>query len=77
MVGVTRMNYSRKRVYRAVRELSRTRERVTYSEIADYANCSYSTARRAIADLILDGKIKVSNSGKGCGFLYEVVNCPR
>ncbi|MBI5671283.1 MAG: HTH domain-containing protein [Chloroflexi bacterium] len=69
------MNLTRKRVYRAVRELSRSGERVTYYQIAARADCSYMTVRRAIPELIREGKIICSNTGKGYGYYYEVVKC--
>jgi DNA-binding Lrp family transcriptional regulator len=75
MLTVVTMNYTRKRVMRAVRELSRQQERITYSAIADYAGCSYMTVRRAVKELRDAGIITAISSGKGHGYKFTVAKC--
>jgi len=72
MLNVATMNYTRKRVLRAVRELSRNGERVTHEQIAAHAECSTKTVQRALSDLKRDGRISTIGNGKGHGFRYEV-----
>ena len=72
LLAVGRMNYTRKKVLRGVRELSKKGKRVTYEELAQYADCSYTTVRRAVVELEKEGVITKVSKGKGFGFRYEV-----
>jgi O6-methylguanine-DNA--protein-cysteine methyltransferase len=73
MLNMATMNWTRKRVFRAVRELSRGGGRVTYQQIADRAECSPMTARRAVLELITDGRIEIFDSGCGRGHFYKII----
>ena len=77
MIAILAMNPTRKYILRAIRELSRSREPVTYQQIADYSGVSYKTAQRAVGELLADQMLSrygaaQSGTGKGVGYYYEV-----
>lgn len=72
MLNTANLNWTHRRVLRAIRELSRDGHRVTYDRIAGRAECSYTTVRRAVAELQREGKIELVSKGKGCGYIFRV-----
>lgn len=73
MTDLATMNMTRKRVLRAIRELGRSGERITYEAMGVYADCSAKTAQRAVAELIEDGRLKQLGGGRGHGYKYKVL----
>lgn len=73
MLDVVTMNFTRRRVLRGIRELSREGNRVLYEQLADYADCSTKTVSRAVAELEAEGKI-IREGGQRHGYKFELVN---
>lgn len=76
MTDLATMNLTRKRVLRAIRELGRGGDRVTYDAMGEYADCSAKTAQRAVRELITDGRLTQVGGGRGHGYVYEIRGKP-